>query len=148
MTDRIPAPTAGVASLELLNRSASALRHASRCPDASRRYIEAHLAALRAAAALVAARRQPAGRSRPRSVWQALAEASPELTEWAAFFAASGRRRAVLERGVPVSSVREADDLLRQAETFLAIVHDLLGVPRLGQVTAYVTPAGVGGGRG
>ena len=75
-------------SVDLLDRSAASLRCASQCGDAAQRYVEAHLGALRAAAAVVAARSVPSRRSRPRSVWQVLTEVAPELTEWAAFFAA------------------------------------------------------------
>lgn len=138
-------------SVDLLDRSAASLRCASQCGDAAQRYVEAHLGALRAAAAVVAARSVPSRRSRPRSVWQVLTEVAPELTEWAAFFAASGRRRAALERGAAISGAREADDLLRQAEVFLGIVADVLGAPRRDAVATYLIPMGVGaagGGRG
>jgi hypothetical protein len=48
---------------------------------------------------------------------------APELAEWADFFAAGAARRAAAEVGLPgVVSAREADDLLRDAETFLATV--------------------------
>lgn len=148
---RSPVPTLTSASVDLLDRSSASLFQASRCGDAAERYVEAHLGALRAAAAVVAARNVPGRRSRPRSVWQVLTEVAPELTEWAAFFAASGQRRAALERGAPMHGAREADDLLRQAEVFLGIVADLLGIPRRDAVSAYIAPVGIGtggGGRG
>jgi hypothetical protein len=130
---RIPLPGSPPGeSVDLLDRSAASLRCASQCGDAAQRYVEAHLGALRAAAAVVAARSVPSRRSRPRSVWQ-------------------GRRRAALERGAAISGAREADDLLRQAEVFLGIVADVLGAPRRDAVAAYLIPIGVGaagGGRG
>ena len=54
------------------------------------RYVLAHLAALRAAAAIVAARGEPgrARRGKPRTVWELLTQVEPALTEWAAYFAA------------------------------------------------------------
>src|ERR1700740_1890180 len=53
------------------------------------RYVTAHLAALRAAAAVVAARGEPKTRRRkPHSVWDLLPQVEPALTEWAAYFAA------------------------------------------------------------
>ena len=59
------------------------------------RYVTAHLAALRAAAAVVAARGEPRSRRRkPHSVWELLPQVEPALTEWAAFFAAGARKRA------------------------------------------------------
>lgn len=94
---------------------------------ANERYVSAHLAALRAAAAVLAARARPAppgGRcSRPASVWTLLARVAPELGEWAAFFAAGAGKRAVAEAGQPHAiTVREADDLVRDASTFLELV--------------------------
>ena len=96
------------------------------------RYATAHLAALRAAAAVLACRARPAGtgrRSRPTSAWVLLSEVAPELAEWAAFFAAGARKRAAAEAGLPSAvTAREADDLVRDAETFLAVVETTLGV--------------------
>lgn len=125
---RVSAPTAGTV-LELLERARSGLLQACRSPSVAERYTLAHLAALRAAAALVAARSVPSGRARPRSVWEVLPTVAPELAEWAVFYAASGRRRLALERGAEVVSAREADDLLRQGETFLELVRGALQLP-------------------
>src|SRR3974390_1714447 len=48
------------------------------------RYVMAHLAALRAAAAVVAARGEPKSRRRkPHSVWELLPQVEPALTEGA-----------------------------------------------------------------
>src|SRR5437773_4835602 len=87
------------------------------------RYVTAHLAALRAAAAVVAARGEPRPRRRkPYSVWELLPQVEPALTEWAAYFAAGAGKRAAAEAGLPrAASAREADDLLRDAETFLSL---------------------------
>ena len=96
------------------------------------RYAAAHLAALRAAAAVLACRARPAPttgrRSRPTSAWVLLSAVAPELAEWADFFAAGARKRAAAEAGVPAAvTPREADDLLRDAEAFLAVVETALG---------------------
>ena len=48
-------------SLDLLDRSRGSLLQACRTGDAGERYVEAHLGALRAAAALLAARSIPSG---------------------------------------------------------------------------------------
>lgn len=125
-----PAPPASATVLELLDRAGASLLHASHSGEAGDRYVAAHLGALRAAAAVLAARTSPSRPSRPRSVWEVLPAVAPELTEWAIFFAASGRQRAAIERGDCTLAAREADDLLRQAEAFLDIAHDLLAVPR------------------
>jgi hypothetical protein len=95
------------------------------------RYVSAHLAALRAAAAVVAARAEPPGgrRRRPQSVWELLPKVEPALREWAAFFAAGAAKRAAAEAGLPRAvSVREADDLLRDAETFVSLAEGALGI--------------------
>ena len=122
------APLAGTV-LDLLDRSRASLLSACRADSVAERYVEAHLAALRAAAALLAARSRPSRRSQLRSVWEVLPQLAPELTEWAVFFAASARRRAALERGSSGPGAREADDLLRQSETFFELVQGVLGLP-------------------
>jgi hypothetical protein len=62
-------------------------------------------------------------------VWEVLPQVAPELTEWAVFFAASAKRRAAFERGSAGPGGREADDLLRQSETFFELVQGGLGLP-------------------
>jgi hypothetical protein len=62
-------------------------------------------------------------------VWELLPQVEPALTEWAAFFAAGAGKRAAAEAGLPrAASAREADDLLRDAETFLSLAETALGV--------------------
>jgi hypothetical protein len=89
------------------------------------RYASAHLAALRAAAAVVAARAKPVPmrRNRITSVWTLLTLVSPELGEWAAFFAQGATKRAAAEAGIARAVTQsEADDLLRAAEQFVGLV--------------------------
>ena len=127
LPDRVPA-----AALSLLRTARTGLSEAEAETDAGMRYIGAHLAALRAAAAIVAARGEPgtgARRRRPRSVWELLPQVEPALAEWAAFFAASAAKRAAAEAGLPrAASAREADDLLRDAATFLSVAERALGL--------------------
>ncbi len=95
------------------------------------RYVSAHLAALRAAAAVVAARAEPLGgrRRRPQSVWELLPKVEPALREWAAFFAAGAAKRAAAEAGLTRAvSAREADELLRDAATFVSLAEGALGI--------------------
>ena len=95
------------------------------------RYATAHLAALRAAAAVLAARARPAPgrRGRLTSVWVLLTLVAPELSEWAEYFAASAAKRAAAEAGIlRVVTPRQADDLLRAAETFVSVVELALGL--------------------
>lgn len=119
--------TAPAALLGLAHRG---LSEAARTTAPGERYALAHLAALRAAAAVLACRTRPiapARRSRPRPVWALLAEVAPELREWAEFFAAGAAKRAAAEAGLAgVVSPREADDLLRDAQSFLAVVETTL----------------------
>ncbi len=126
-----PAPL-GPAVLDLLNLARRGLAQAALLRPHHERYATAHLAALRAAAAVLAARARPddASRRRLHSVWALLPKVAPELTEWAAFFAAGARKRAAAEAGLARAvTVREADDLVRAAETFLGLVESVLGLP-------------------
>ena len=123
-----PAPSAGTV-LDLLDRSRAGLVQACRSQSAAQRYTEAHLAALGLRPGDLVEGTVVPGRSRPRSVWEALPGIAPELREWAVFFASSGRRRLALERGSAMVSAREADDLVRQCETFLELVRGALHLP-------------------
>ncbi len=116
------------AAAELIASARRSLSEALTASGPCERYAAAHLAALRAAAAVLATRGRPAAtRRRVRSVWSLLPEIAPELGEWADFFAAGARKRAVAEAGVVCVSAREADDLVRDVEAFLAKVALLLG---------------------
>lgn len=113
------APTART----LLNQARQGLLDAECCPRPVDRYARAHLAALRAAAAALAARTRPRRRSRPVSAWQLLPKVAPELAEWSAFFAATSATRAAAEAGVwRLVTIRAADDLVRQAGQFISLV--------------------------
>lgn len=86
------------------------------------RYVQAHRAALRAAAAVLAVRARPRRRARPTSAWTLLSAVAPELAEWAAFFAAASVTRAAAEAGVHrLVSNRDADDMVRQSAQFLTL---------------------------
>jgi hypothetical protein len=118
---------------QLLTIARTGLAEAARTRPDGLRYAAAHLAALRAAAAVLAARARPAApgrRTRVTSVWSLLVLVAPELGEWAAFFARGAARRAAAEAGIPrVVSARDADDLLRAAEEFVGVVEATLGIP-------------------
>ena len=103
---------------------------------ASARYLAASLAALRAGAAIVAARSAArpgaglaSGGDGPHDVWALTARVAPELTEWAQRFAAATGQRVGVETGLVRVTAREADDLLRDAETFVDLAAGRLGVP-------------------
>jgi hypothetical protein len=58
-----------------------------------------------------------------------LSTVAPELGEWAAYFAAGADKRAAALAGMRSAvTAREADDLLRDATTFLALVETTLGL--------------------
>lgn len=86
------------------------------------RYAQAHLAALRAAAAVLAARARPRNRAQPTSAWTLLATVAPELAEWSTFFAATSATRAAAEAGAHrLVTARDADHLVRQVGEFLTL---------------------------
>ena len=102
---------------------------------------------LRAAAAVLTVRDLAGPRGHgPVDVWRLLPRVAPELTEWAAFFAASGRRRVALERGGAGATVttREADDLVRAGEHFLELVRAALHLPCETSLHSELTPLGHG----
>ncbi len=129
---RAERPPVAPSIMTLLESARHGLAAAAAEPAPATRYVAAHLAALRAAAAVVSARAEPSGGMRrrgPRSVWELLPRVAPALAEWAAFFAAGAAKRAAAEAGLPRAvSAREADDLLRDSETFLGLVEEALGV--------------------
>jgi hypothetical protein len=127
--DQLPLPPAlPVAATQLLDQAHRSLAEAAGSADFRQRYATAHLAALRAAAAVLAARTRPeGGRRRPRSAWVLLAQVAPELGEWATFFAAGAAKRAAAEAGLSHAvTEREADDLVRDVDAFLAVVESCL----------------------
>ncbi|CAA9404380.1 SAV_6107 family HEPN domain-containing protein [uncultured Nocardioides sp.] len=113
-----------------LARAAESLQEAITTSDVPTRYACAHVSALRATAALLAARAHPSpGRRRQKNAWVLLADVAPELAEWATFFAAGAGKRAAAEAGsTRAVTEREADDLVRDADRFLGIVESALGL--------------------
>ncbi|MFY4720519.1 SAV_6107 family HEPN domain-containing protein [Streptomyces sp. LaBMicrA B280] len=148
--------TAPPAALDLLAQARAGLSEAIALQTPNERYATAHLAALRTAAAVLAARGRPetsrtarrhrayrllpavlAARGRPetsprrrariRSAWEVLPEIAPELTEWSALFASGAARRARAEAGIRGAATRrDADDLIRDAAMFLRLVERML----------------------
>ncbi|MEP9380944.1 SAV_6107 family HEPN domain-containing protein [Nocardioides cheoyonin] len=115
-----------------LLRAAESLADAIAATDVPSRYACAHVAALRAAAALIAARAtpvEPGRRRRQKNAWVLLTDVAPELAEWATFFSAGASKRAAAEAGSSRAvTEREADDLIRDADRFLAVVEHALGL--------------------
>ncbi|WP_229073753.1 SAV_6107 family HEPN domain-containing protein [Actinoplanes sp. DH11] len=120
-------------SAQLLSIARAGLIEATHTTPDGLRYAAAHLAALRAAAAVLAARARPAPassrRARATSVWSLLVLVAPEFSDWAGYFALGAGKRAAAEAGIPrVVTAREADDLLRAAEQFVAVAEASLGM--------------------
>ncbi|HVS68949.1 MAG TPA: SAV_6107 family HEPN domain-containing protein [Mycobacteriales bacterium] len=138
---RAPAPghTVPASALRLAVAARRALGEAEQAREVGERYAEAHLAALRAAAAVLAAEARPEvdrplRRGRPTSVWTLLVRVAPELAEWAAFFAAGADKRVAAQAGMRGAvTAREADDLVRDAGLFLDLVAARLGLPAVRQ---------------
>ncbi|MDQ0990392.1 SAV_6107 family HEPN domain-containing protein [Streptomyces sp. V3I7] len=122
------------AALSLLAQARAGLDEATALETPNERYATAHLAALRTAAAVLAARARPEPsprrRARIRSAWEVLPEIAPELTEWSALFASGADRRARAEAGIQgAAGRRDADDLIRDVAMFVRIVERLLKLP-------------------
>ncbi|MGB9373024.1 MAG: SAV_6107 family HEPN domain-containing protein [Jiangellales bacterium] len=138
---------AGVGAMDMLAHARSCLQEAAVAVRPTDRYAMAHLAALRTAAAVLAARTHgaPPGRRQSRNAWVLLAQVAPELEEWAAFFAAGATKRAAAQAGISSAvSTREADDLLREAETFLAVSTRMLGLPHHPELPGLTAPLRAG----
>ena len=106
----------------LLARADAELLSAQFSAEAWERFTHAHLAAVRAAAAVVASRGRPAGRGAPRTVWDMLGVVAPELTRWAALFADGARLRAALDAGrFELVSTARAEQALCDAEDFVDV---------------------------
>lgn len=107
----------------LLEQARTAWAEAALEPSAAEKYRASHVAALRGAAALLATRARSTPRHRPMSAWVLLERVAPELSDWSAYFSDSARRRAAIEAGVTsIVTDRDADDLMRAAGEFIAIV--------------------------
>ena len=119
---------------DLIESARRGLWESSEATSAPERYIHAHLAALRAGAAVVAAKATPSASGsrsgKPSNLWALLAEVAPDLGEWAAYFEAGASRRAAAEAGLGGAvTERQADDLVRDSARFLSLVETRLAVP-------------------
>ncbi|WP_199033761.1 SAV_6107 family HEPN domain-containing protein [Glycomyces salinus] len=125
--------------LQLLAGARADLDDAAEQSRPGQRYAEAHMAALRVAAAVLAVRAGDVAMSRrrpgrPSSTWELLKGAAPELEEWASHFARTARKRVLAQAGIPdIVTPEEADTIVADARRFLDVVVRLLGfsaIPR------------------
>ena len=103
----------------LLRRADAELAQAHAAPDPGDRFRHAHLAAIRAAAAVLALRGRPSPRSGARTVWEMLERVEPDLAGWSGYFAAGAPLRAAVDSGRSgqIASAR-ADEIVVCAEDF------------------------------
>ena len=118
------------AARDLLGTARHDLATAMTTTVATERYAAAHLAALRTAAAVLAVRTRPAAPPGGRApCGRCCRRWRPSSPSGPAFFAAGAAKRAAAEAGLTRAvTAREADDLLRDAQTFLALVETTLGL--------------------
>ena len=122
--------------MQELERARDALVSAELAGTPAERYLAAQLAALRVAAAVIAARGRPGRSRRPRNAWQLVGQLAPELAEWAGFFATTQlKQQAVAAGATALVAEREADDLLRDATAFHAEVTTWLARTNRGRRT-------------
>jgi len=115
-------------ALDLLARSDAELVAATLASASDETLLHAHLAALRAGAALVQVRGRPGGRPAPRTVWDMVAVLAPELAAWAAFFADNAGTRSAVEAGRgDLVDARRAERALAAAEDFQTAVRAVIG---------------------
>mgnify|MGYP000899308971 FL=1 len=135
------------ATVQLLRRADAELLAARFTADPDDRFVHAHLAALRAAAALVAAWGRPTTRRGPRAVWELLARTAPEFEGWTAYFASGARARADIEAGVAgVVDEQRSGELLAAAEDFVDEVR--IALEESAQHEVAPAPPVVGSGAG
>jgi hypothetical protein len=129
-------PPAAPVAAGLLAQARRGLAEAERETAPTERFIGAYLAALRGAAAVLAARGRPhRGRARPASTWVLLDSVAPELREWSAFFAGNSAARAAAQAGITGKVTAEsAAELVHAATPFLELVRRLVhGLPITGE---------------
>ncbi|MBX6381598.1 MAG: chromosome segregation protein SMC [Microbispora sp.] len=130
--DQKSGPRLSQAVLAHLANARACLADATAGSTPADRYVSAHLAALRAAAGILAARpRLTNGRRRRlRSAWELLPEAEPKLADWAAYFSVTATKRAAAEAGmVRVVTQNDAEEIIAEADRFVGEVESILGLP-------------------
>jgi hypothetical protein len=116
------------AAVNLLNRAGDAIKAAAESPAPAGRFVLAHLAAKRAAAAVIAVRGLPPQRG--ETLWDMLARAEPALERDARMFAAAEGKREAADAGLPRAvSAQDAEGMLEAATAFLAAAWLASGLP-------------------
>lgn len=121
---------------DLLHRADAELVAAQFSSEAWEQFSHAHLAAVRAGAAVVAARGRPGGRRAPRTVWDMLGAVAPELSRWSAYFADAASLRSAVDAGRFDSVTAE------RAEQAVCAAEDFVDAVRL-TIEAETVPSGM-----
>lgn len=111
---------------DLIARSQAELSAATATREPGQAFVHAHLAALRAGAALVQARGRPGPRSGTRTVWDMVTRVAPTLADYAAYFAANAATRSAIEAGRGDVDADAVERALGVAEQFHEAVVTLL----------------------
>ncbi len=113
--------------LDLLGRADAELLAAQFSSEPWERLSHAHLAALRAGAAVVSSRGEPSGRRAPRTVWSMLGAVAPELGSWSTYFAEAASLRSAVDAGrFELVSPERAEEAVCAAEDFVDLARDLV----------------------
>ncbi|UFU04217.1 colicin transporter [Ruania suaedae] len=127
----------GTTAGQLLRRAQLELGQVHSDGDLAGSFLHAHMAALRAGAAVLALHpghsTSRSRRRQVRSVWEQLGECGPEWEPWAAYFAQGAAVRAAIETGRPV------DLSAHHVEEVVAAATDL--VDRVAQVARERQPS-------
>lgn len=114
----------------LIGRAVRDLDHAAHAKSHNATYTLAHLAAVRAAAAVISAKISPeqANRQhRPDSIWDLLPRVALNLEEQSAFFKAGTGRRLRAEHGQRNAvTAEQAEEMLAAAHLFIETVEGML----------------------
>lgn len=120
---RSAAPGLSGRTAELLERADAELVAAQFSSEPWEQFTHAHLAALRAGAAVLAERQPLSARRGPRTVWELLDRVAPEMSRWSGYFAAGAGLRAAVDAGrFDAVSAERAEQVLCHAEDFLDLV--------------------------
>lgn len=112
--------------LALLAQAHECRWEAEQTTEPAESYVSAHIAAFRAATALVLLRSRNRTRSRPASVWALLTEVAPEFGEWSEYFAARTDRRAAADAGISNLTRAEAAELVARSGEFVSSAERIL----------------------
>lgn len=117
---------------QLLRRAHAELDELSAAASLDENFVHAHMAAIRAGAALLALHPAPPRRRRAvRSVWEQIAELDGVWEPWAALFASGAPLRAAIENGRPHRlDAEQVAHTQRAAAEFVGIVSDAIAAAR------------------